>query len=360
MVRLMINQIVATLLMTNQYRGIVYFQPNANHHTFWSNLNIDQVENDFAKLEKIGFNSIVLKPNWGDFISEIHFWNDPIKTKHILNKTSLHYLNKIIDIADNHNISVFLMPSIAVTPKLYTDAGNTLSDEIFTANYWVSFTETLPREPALYEHPRVQELWDYFHTLIAKDLARKTNIGGYIIEPETASAPRELTPEEIQNWVSAIRVADPDAIIGYTPRIHFTEDTCNVPNTDVVFIGGYPANMDDVLYADGELTRINLIRKFTDKPIVIRETGISTANLGVYNYDMTEKEQAIYAWSIDQLMQNESLGVIGYHLWCSSDFTEGSFGPPSDWVDTQSKFGLFRVDGAEKPIVPLLRNIFGE
>jgi len=356
----MLENLLIELLWSNQYRGIVYFQPNANHHTFWSQVDIQKVAIDFEKLSDIGFTSVVIRPSWGDFVSEIRFWKDPDKVKYVLNNESFDKLNQISDIANSQGLDIFISSNISTTPKLYDDNGETLSTEIYTANYWISFSEFLPREPALYEDPNMQHHWSYFHMMIAKTLSDKTNIAGYIIEPETSGEWRELTPSEIQNCIKGIRKGDVNAIIGYQVITSFIEETCNIPNANFVSIGGYPSNIDEILNATQELSRISMIRKFTNKPIIISETGVSTNNNAIYPYSMTEKEQAIYCWSVEQLANNHDLGVIGYNLWCMSDFFPNSFGSPGNWTDTQSSFGLFRTDGSEKPVVPLLRNLFDE
>lgn len=322
-------------------RGIVYMQPEAMHHLFWANLDMTRVDADFELFKKRGFDCVVLKPNWGDFCPTVYNF-DSGALQFNYSTTMFNRLTTLVDKAYDHGLYVLLMNGQATTPRLYTDAGQTLSTRIWTANYWVRFY-ALPYNPALYEDPNTFNLWTNFQYQIASLLSGKNNVLGYVIEPETSGTSRDLTTNEVYWWNYWVKQADPQALTGYTP-ITVNNTNCNMANTDVIFAGTYPTNQTEAQTASNVVNHLAAIRSYTSKPIFIRETGVTT-----YTYSATT--QAMYLRAARNACEEAATKAAGYCFWMSRDFNATTFAAPqpvSQFDLEQAAYGLWDYNGNPK------------
>ena len=75
----------------SKLRSVTYYQPHADHHTFWFNLNLSLFDKDVWEIKRQGVNCIWIEIGWGEFVpnaypieySEENFQ----KLEHILLKT---------------------------------------------------------------------------------------------------------------------------------------------------------------------------------------------------------------------------------------------------------------------------------
>ncbi|OHB60024.1 MAG: hypothetical protein A2Y12_05610 [Planctomycetes bacterium GWF2_42_9] len=325
-------------------RGVIYMQPNAMHHHFWDNFEVRRLEADLDLYKERGFDTIVLKPGWGDFVPEIwHF--DTQNVTPIYDQNAFNLLDLIIDEAAERDIYVLVMTGIMTTPKFYTNAGTTLSTRIGSANYEVYYTASSTW--ALYSDTNTNTLWNNFQATIASALQDKDNVLGYVIEPETTGYPcREMTTTEVAGWNNAIKNADPNALTGYTP-ITKNSTTCNMANTDVIFVNSYPGE-DEFSDASNLSYQINSIRTYNStKPVFFRETGIST-------YDYTQSDQSAYLRATRNVCEEGVERISGYCFWMSQDFNPSIFhipGMSTDWDNSQASFGLWDINSQAKAAI---------
>jgi hypothetical protein len=115
-------------------RGVVYMQPEAMHHHFWSNVEVQRLDADFQLFKERGFDTIVLKPAWGDFIPDIWYFDTPnVESRVDQNMPDL--LEQVVDTAADHGLYVLMMPGAITVPDFYSDAGQTSVTRILTGNY---------------------------------------------------------------------------------------------------------------------------------------------------------------------------------------------------------------------------------
>ncbi len=115
-------------------RSVQYFQPSAMHHEFWFNLEEQRIDADFELFKERGFDTIILKPDWGAFVSEIHHFDKPNVTD-ILNATTISRLNLLLTKAQEYDLYVVFMAGHMNPPQFFTDAGQTEATRII--DHWL-------------------------------------------------------------------------------------------------------------------------------------------------------------------------------------------------------------------------------
>ena len=318
-------------------RGVIYMQPNAMHHHFWDNFEQRRLEADLDLYKERGFDTIVLKPCWGDFVPEIWYF-DTANVTPVYDQDVFDLLELIVDKAAERDMYVLIMTGVMTSPKLYTDAGTTLSTRIGTANYSVYYIAG--GTWALYADTNTNTLWNDFQGDIADALKYKDNVIGHVIEPETTGYPfREMTTTEVAGWNNAIKNVDACALTGYTP-LNKNSTTCNMANTDIIFQTSYPGS-GQFSSASNLSNDISSIRAYNStKPILIRETGVST-------YDYSQTQQSAYLKAARNACEEGSERIAGYCFWMSQDFDPDVFADPGTtdpWEYSQSAFGLWDID----------------
>jgi len=185
-------------------RGAVYFQPQAAHNYFLSEVDLEKAAEDFDLFKSYGFNTVALDINWGELITSVDSNYNPTAT----NALNIAKLKALAQLAEDKGMFVYAMPLTQSVPKgieaasfesTYDAAGNYL--EAFSGFYvknwmmdpglnacFLSFMNILGDALAEYEnivcycfsYESTEQFWPWCHDddqLIAnwRDYLRDTN-----------------------------------------------------------------------------------------------------------------------------------------------------------------------------------------
>lgn len=289
-------------------RGVNYYPAEAPWRAFWAEFDAKIIAEDFDRLRALGANSIRVFLTYDDFLAE-----DP--------ETSLQRLDRMLALAAEKGISV--VPTLFDLKQdfgLATWADDTVYLErvlpVLARSRAVEFID-LKNEPDL----------DFESHGQAKILAWLQAIYGVVRQADTG---RALTV----GWSAA------------GAATHLAE------GLDVISYHEYGPVKDTA----SNLAAVRAVAG--SKPVVVSEIGTSAYELTA-SFPGSEDAQAndIEA-RIDALE-----GADGVMIWTLNDFSEvdASVVGPSPWVGAlQGRFGLFRLDGSEKPAARAVRSLWAE
>jgi endo-1,4-beta-mannosidase len=341
--------------------GINYW-PISSAMYWWQRFDHDEVEHDFERIRRAGFDSIRIFLLWEDF--------QPAPNQ--VASSALANLVTVADIAAHNNLALIptlftghmsgvnwipawaLEPVNSIVPQrfrvvsggkvVHAALKNWYTDEqVLTAQSYLAQQVAL----ALHQHPA---LWAY-------DLGNENS--NCVIPPSRASAIRWLTA--ITAAIRAVDVATPITIGLHMEDLE--EDRRLGPaeaalTCDFLCMHGYPMYATWAKNASDELLLpfLGLITHWlSGKEVLFAEFGAPTLpgqdqrQLPMPPTILLEETLAA-AFTERALERLVNAGFLGAMLWCYGDYAKPLWGvPPLDQAKHERHFGLWREDYTPKP-----------
>lgn len=292
-------------------RGINYYPSRYPWRRFFVETDTETLHRDFALLSETGFNSL-----------RIFLWNTALfqcpGSGAVPNAYHLLKLDEVIHIAAENNLRLIL----------------TLNDLPDLEDY------------PLYDNPlHVQQqtrfLIERYHdepAILAWDLR---NEGDIDYGSQNGFVSGDFSREHVLGWLAEtsefVRELDSNHLItaGWLFDNHMT-----APYVDFISFHHWT-------WAEELQNRVDEIRQYTDKPILLQEFGYSTSDPNITLESQARIISNVIAWS-------EKNGLAGWMIWTAFDFPREATCYPSPCMSEdnfQHYFGIWTVDYEEKPAV---------
>ncbi len=296
------------LELLKRAKGINYYPQNSPFQEFWLNYDSLTVENDFQRIDSLGFNMVRVFVNYEQF------------GKGYVVPEMLERLDHLMNTAEKKNLKILL----------------TLFD--FNANYHLF---NFPNSDRQLE--AILTRYKDHQALVAYDLKNEADLD-FIYHNE----------QDVKEWLSflipkmrkydpfhpfTIGWSDPTALDNYANELDFLS------------FHSYKKPEELGLYLD------SVQYKHPDKLLVLSEFGMSSYESSVFPFGKTQAQQAIHVKEVLNILKEK--GAVPYFLWTLYDYPEvsGSVAGGRPWqVGAQKEFGLFDTSGQPKEVLKVLQN----
>ena len=341
---------------SNFMLGINYW-PSKKAMYWWKNWDRAEVEEDFAKIKKSGFDKIRFFLLWEDFQPE------PYK----ISIESVNNLVKTLDAAHENGLGIM--------PTFFTGHMSGLN---WMPNWMLESNKGNVRFPAYSQGKLSKRLMkNYFDrqeiirsqvyqlSELAKALKGHPALWGWDLGNEPSNCAMPVSKAQGNGWlgvmVEALKTVDDRIPVTIGMHMEDLEQDRNMGSAeagkycDFICMHGYPIYTN---WADGP-TDPNLLPFLAvitgwlgKKPVLFQEFGLATRDNIERINDMivTEEEAADYYSKVLEGLYK--VGCTGAFAWCYSDYDPQIWHlPPLDTVLHERYFGLWKYDGQKKKVL---------